>query len=486
MRFLRRSLVGLFLLSVTAALLAWAGAMLVGAVQERMARDDGARPAEERVFAANVIAVEPGTIAPQMTVFGEVRSRRTLEVRATSGGMVVELSPNFEEGGSVAAGELLVAIDPADTQAALEVARTDQAEAEASLREAERARALAADDLASAEAQEALRARALSRARDLAERGVGTEANVEAAELAEAQAAQAVLSRRQAEAQAEARLDQARITLDRRKIGLAEAERALAETRIVAEFPGILSGVSAVEGGLVASNERLAQLIDPAALEVSFRLSTTQYARLLDTEGNLVPATVEAVLDVFGADLVAPGAITRESGSVAEGQTGRLLFAALGSAPGFRPGDFVTVRITEPPLGNVALLPASALDGSGTVLALGPDDRLEALPVTLLRRQGDEVIVSAEGLEGRELVAERSPLLGAGVRVRPLRPGGAALEAGEPEMVELTPERRAALIAFVEGNARMPAEAKARILAQLAEDKVPAQVVARIEGRMGG
>ena len=163
MRFLRRSLVGLFLLSVTVALLAWAGATLVGAIQERMARDDGGRPAGERVFAANVVEVRPGTIAPQMTVFGEVRSRRTLEVRATAGGTVVELSPNFEEGGTVAVGELLVAIDPANAQAALEVARTDLAEAEASLREAERALALAADELASAEAQAALRARALAR-----------------------------------------------------------------------------------------------------------------------------------------------------------------------------------------------------------------------------------------------------------------------------------------------------------------------------------
>ena len=32
----------------------------------------------------------------------------------------------------------------------------------------------------------------------------------------------------------------------------------------------------------------------------------------------------------------------------------------------------------------------------------------------------------------------------------------------------------------------MPAEAKARVLAQLQQDRVPARVVARIEERMGG
>jgi transposase-like protein len=53
-------------------------------------------------------------------------------------------------------------------------------------------------------------------------------------------------------------------------------------------------------------------------------------------------------------------------------------------------------------------------------------------------------------------------------------------------MVELSEERRAKLVAFIEGNKRMPKEAKQRVLARLAEPKVPAAMVARIEGRMGG
>ena len=53
-------------------------------------------------------------------------------------------------------------------------------------------------------------------------------------------------------------------------------------------------------------------------------------------------------------------------------------------------------------------------------------------------------------------------------------------------MMELTDERRAKLVAFVEGNQRMPDEMKARVLASLAEAKVPAALVQRIEARMGG
>ena len=325
---------------------------------------------------------------------------------------------------------------------------------------------------------------ALTRQKDLQTRGVGTEAAVEAAALAEVIAAQAVLSRRQAMQQAEARVTQAATRLERQKINLAEAERRLADTEIYASFDGTLGSVTAVQGGLVANNERLAQLIDASALEVSFRVSISQYVRLLDADGALTKAPVEVLLDVFGVDMVAQGDISRESAAVGEGLTGRLLFATLKDINGFRPGDFVTVRIKEPQLQGVIILPASAVDAAQTVLLIGEGDRLEQVPVTVLRKQGDDVIIRAPAIEGREVVSERSPLLGAGIKVRPLRIDDRATDG--PEMLDLTDERRARLIAFIEGNQNMPKDAKARVLAQLAKDKVPARTVKRIEARMGG
>ncbi|TCP44497.1 efflux RND transporter periplasmic adaptor subunit [Rhodovulum marinum] len=487
MRFLRRSLVGLFLIAVTVGLLAYAGYSVSSAIQARLNDSPAQRPARERVFAVNVATLTPQTITPVLTAFGEVRSRRTLELRAEAGGRVVALHPAFEEGGHVAAGDLILRVDPATAQWALDVARTDLAEADADLGDAERTLDLAREELAATEDQARLRELALARQEDLRARGVGTDAAVEDAALAASAAKQAVVARRQSVAQAEAALATARTALERARIRLEEAERDLADTELRAAFSGTLSDVTLVEGGLVTANERVADLIDPDALEVSFRVSTAQYSRLLDDRGQLRPAQVTALLDVFGADLQATGRLTRESGAVAEGQVGRLLYASLDTAPGFRPGDFVTVRLEEPPLDRVARLPATALNAAGQVLVLAEGDRLEAHAVELLRRQGDDVIIRAPGLYGREVVAERSPLLGAGIKVRPLRPAeGAGAIPDEPEMVELTPERRAALIAFVEGNPMMPQEAKARVKAQLEQEKVPARMVERIESRMGG
>lgn len=485
MRFLRYSLAGLFLVAMTGALLVYAGSLIYGAVEVRL--NDEPRPsrARERVFAVSVITAEVGQERPVLTTFGQIVSARTLELRAAASGTVLELSDNFVDGGEVSAGEILMQIDPADAQSALDRARSDLTDAQMEAEEATRALVLAGDELAAARQQVDLRDKALERQQDLQTRGVGTAAAVEVAELAASSARQAVLTRRQAVAQAEARIGQAATRINRAELAEADAQRRLQNTTLTAKFAGALSDVSIVQGGLVNTNERLGQLIDPGQLEVAFRVSTAQYARLLDAAGALQSAEVTVVLDVLGADLRATGIISRDSAAVGEGQSGRQIFATLNAAPGFKPGDFVRVEVTEPPVEFVARLPASALGADNSVLLIGEEDRLEAMPVQLVRRQGDDVLVRARGLNGREVVKGRTPLLGAGIKVNPLRSGEAS-EIQEPEMLELSAERRAKIRAFVEANARIPDEAKARILAQLDQDKVPAQMVQRIEGRMGG
>ncbi|HKK96978.1 MAG TPA: HlyD family efflux transporter periplasmic adaptor subunit [Marivita sp.] len=487
MRFLRRSLTGLFLLSLTLGLLTFAGVQVRDAVQDRMAEEPRSFPQRERVFAVNVVPVQFETITPVLTAFGQIESRRTLELRAAVAGRVIELAPQFVEGGAVSEGELLLRIDPTDAEAELERVRSDIVDAEAEQREAERALILAQDELVAAQEQATLRERAFQRQRDLQDRGVGTAAAVEVAELAAAQARQAVLARRQVVAQAEARIDQSTTRLSRASLAEAEAQRRLDDTQIKADFSGTLADVSVVQGRLVSTNEQVARLIDADALEVAFRVSTQQFARLLDASGDLADAEVTVQLDVFGTNLTAQGQLSRAGAAVGDGQTGRLLFATLGDAPGFRPGDFVTVNIEEPPLQGVARLPASALNAANEVLVLDEEERLGVIPVTLVRRQGDDVLVRAEALQGRDVVAERTPLLGSGIKVRPLREEtDAAATTNETEMLELTEEHRARLTALVTANARMPDEAKQRVLDQLSQSRVPAQVVARIESRMGG
>jgi hypothetical protein len=212
---------------------------------------------------------------------------------------------------------------------------------------------------------------------------------------------------------------------------------------------------------------------------VAFRISTAEFTRLLDADARLLPLPVQVE---SGVAIASPGRLDRAGAAVAAGESGRLVFASLDRAEGLKPGDFVTVSVTEPDLAGAAVIPAAALGPDGTVLVVGAEERLEARPVAVLRRQGDSVIVAVGDLAGREIVAGRSPLLGPGIRIRPVREGAAE----EAALIPLTPERRAALVAIVEGSKRMPVDAKARVLAELGQALVPAATVRRIEARNGG
>ncbi len=487
MRFFTRALTGLFLAALTLGLLAYAGLILQGALRESAAREPGARPASEQVIAANVVTLSPETIAPVIDTFGEIRARRSLDLRAAVPGRIVALGEDVEDGGRVAEGQLLVAIDPAEAARALRSAEADLADARAEVKDSGRAAEIATDDLAAARDQADLRDRALSRQQGLQSRGVATAAAVEEAELAAAAARQQVLSARQAEADSRARIARGRTALSRAEIAVDEARRTLADTRLAAAFAGTISELAVTEGGLVSQNERLATLIDPDRLEIAFRLSTPAYARLLGADGRLPAAEATVALEVAGHAIASPATITREAPAVAEGESGRLLYARIAEPAGFRPGDFARIRIEEPPLEGVARLPASAVASDGTVLALGEGDRLELAAVEVLRSQGDAVIVRAEGLAGREVVAERSPLLGPGIKVRPLRQSRGAVAAEETAaLVDLTPEHRAELIAMVEADTDMEAEARERVLAALNRPQVPADIVERLEGQRDG
>lgn len=103
MRFLTRSLSGLFLLSVTLGLLVYAGSLIASAIESRMAQEPFLPKARERAFTVNVVRAAPETISPILTAYGTVQSQRTLDIRASASGPIVSLAPEFREGGVVRA-----------------------------------------------------------------------------------------------------------------------------------------------------------------------------------------------------------------------------------------------------------------------------------------------------------------------------------------------------------------------------------------------
>jgi multidrug efflux pump subunit AcrA (membrane-fusion protein) len=398
-----------------------------------MAPGGPTRPAEERVVAANLVALVPEEIRPRIVAYGKVEARRTLDLRLPQGGTVTWVAEDFRNGGEVAEGARLLELDPLPAREALDLARADLAEAEGAAAAALAAVDLAVEDLASAVAQTELRRQALLRQIDIDAKGAGSPQAVETAELAVSSSEQAELQRKQALAQARERVDQTAVAVTRAGIAVTEAERRLADTVLRAGIGGRVEGVGVVQGAVVTANETLGRIIDAGALDIALRLSTAQFARLLDADGELRPSPVSIHLPGLADAAPLPGRLDRVGATVGEGQTGRLVFATPDpGAAGLRllkPGDFVEVTIEGATFGDAALVPATAVGRQGTVLALGPEDRLEEIAVDILGRQGDEVILAVGPLTGREIVAERSAFLGAGIRIRPVRPAVAGAAA---------------------------------------------------------
>lgn len=489
MRFVTRSLLGLFLLTLTVALLALAGNSLVTALKDRNSGGFTGRQARERVFTVEVAELTLGSHAPEIRTFGEVISGRTLELRAAAGGELVQLSDNFREGGRVSKGEILFQTDPANARSKLLLAENELVETEADLLDARRNLTLAEDELTAAQSQLALRKKAFERQTSLSTRGLGTDTAMETAELAVSAAEQSLLAKRLSLANAQATIARTQTLLGRRKINRDEAERILKETTVRADFDGVLTGVSAVLGRLANANEHLGSLIDPEALEVSFRVSAQEYRALISQDTGLDQA--EVLVTAPSGETIS-GRIDRVSAAVAAGTTGRELFAGLRGAAnlGIQPGDFVTVVLREPPLTDVAKIPSTAATTNGAVLLVNGDDRLEEAFVDILRKQGDDLIVRLNGLEGQRIVLTRAPQLGAGIRVEPRSPGGQdtpVVAAPKPEeTVAITDEQRAKLIAFITENTRIPEARKTAMLETLRQPRVPKAMLDRITERMGG
>ncbi len=433
MRFLLRSLVGtLIVLALMAGALSF-GVSRLGAAREAASVERPKRAAPERVYTVQDRVLEPATVTPVLTAYGTVEAGRVLELRTAQPGRVIDIAGDFREGSRVAEGDLLLRIDPATTRSREADAVAGLADARSREAQAVQAVALAEAELAAARTQSNLRRDALRRRVDLANRGLVAKTAVEADQLAFASAEQSVITRRQALENARKQVEQARLAIQRADLAVSDTRRDVADTAIRAPFAGVLTETTAVLGRLVGTNEALGRLIDLAALEVAFRVSDAQFARLLGENGALLPLKARVFLDL-GERRIDTGAVLARIAAITGAEGGRTVYATVladGSTP-LRPGDFVTVEVDEPPLTQVAEIPARAATEAGVIYVIGEENRLEETRVRILRRMADTLVID-EAPFGARIVAELRPQLGPGIKVQNAEEAALAQEEAKRE-----------------------------------------------------
>ena len=489
MKFLSRAISGLFLLLVCFSFIsigAWRFFEASGSVSERPRP-----PARENAHPVKTARFETSSFAPSIEVYGEIRVWRSLAIRAPASGEITYLFENFKEGASVEAGELLAEVDPVDAESRLAQAQLTLSQSRLDAKESRATITLIEEDIRASEDQFELKKQELERVSALVDKKLAANAELEAQQIAVLTSRQALLAKRQQRLTQTIKADNADLAIERALLNIKDAETALSKTRIVAPFSGKLSEVEVALGSRVTQSERLGELLDLSSLEVQFTVAEDVFGRLIDNIGNLRTLPVVASLMLGDQAVSLKGHLDRDAAMVDSAQGGRVIYARLVADEQslIRPGDFVVVTIEEDLVSNQIVVPLTALDNAGNMMVVSRENRLEEVNVKVERRLIDRAIVTNVPMN-MPYVVNHSPQLTPGLLVKPTGPkpeqNNENDKTGPDEngLIALSPQRRSDLVAFVEGNNRMPEDVKKRLLENLKKDRVKAKMVERIESRM--
>ena len=335
---------------------------------------------QERVWPVSVVEVRRGDVQPTMELFGEVVSGRRSELRALVPGRVVDAGPNFREGARVAAGELLVQIDPFDYENDLAEQKALFAEAQVRMRTVERD---------------------LTRIRELFDENNVSEQALDDALLA---------------------VEQQTAALEQRRISLARAERDLQDTRLTAPYDGVVHGVSADLGKQLSVNDQVAEVIDTGRLEVRFTLSNAQYGRVIESGGPIEGRPVKVRWQVGNETLEFNATLERVGAEIDSTTGGVELYAVINGddRTPLRPGAFVWTQMADKLYQGVMQAPDSALYGQDTVYVV-QNGRMEPRRIVVRGYTGDTLLFEpADGMsinDGDRIVTTQIREGGAGIRV---------------------------------------------------------------------
>ena len=347
-----------------------------------MATKPETKPVEatQRVWSVKSQTVSRGSVRPRVEAFGELASRREVNLRVLVAGEVISTSDKFEEGARVEAGEELLRLDPFNYDNALNDARAQLRGGKALLDERQ-----ASLELAKVEFQ---------RAETLFQKG-----NV----------AQKYVDDRSLDLTiAKSRFTQQDAAVDRLKVQVLRAERDLSNSVLRAPFAGHLSGLNARKGRLVGLNDQVATLSDAESYEVRFNLSDAQYGRFLETGTELVGQLVDVIWSVGGREVKLQARLSQVGARISQDTRGVDAFAHIeGDIPAsLRSGAFVRVIVTGSEVDNVVAVKRDAFYGSNMLYVI-EDGKLVQREVEIVGETDTTKIVGSGLVDGEQVLLTR-------------------------------------------------------------------------------
>ena len=368
------------------------------------------RPPARPVQVVRIETVRPSSYQVTIPAMGTVVPDREIVLKSQVSGEIIEVHPEFTEGGLLKKDMKILQIDPEDYQLNLSQKRRAVTDAEYALK---------------------------------LELGHQTVAKREWELLNGTRPAKDMEMEL---ALRKPHLDKARADLKAAQADLKKAVLELERTRITAPFNAMVRSTSVDLGSQITPQESLAELVgtDAYRIQVSVPVDRLKWIQIPAKAGE----SGSKSLVIYGQVHQCQGRVIRLMGDLsAEGRMARVLVEVkdplgLNEPKQHRPplliGEYVRVKIQGRKLDNVFQIPRPALRDDSNVWIVGEKDTLEIRKVSPIWRDADIVLLGNELKSGERLVISdlAAPVAGMTIRV-----AGSKSEMPDERNPETAPEK---------------------------------------------
>ncbi len=379
------------------------------------------RPPFQTVYPVETVTVSTGNYTPKVTIYGQVISERSIDLRALVSGEIVWANEALQAGAKIEAGDPLVKIDKFDYEGALSEANANLAQTDAVILEIKARLEAERSQLAAANQQLELAQRDLDRANQLLGSGSMTAKQVEERELGLSVRQQAVSQRESNISIETARLGQQEAARARLQWKVSQAQKSVADTEMKAPFTGVVRASTAEVGKFAGPNDIIVSMYSLDQLAARFTLTDAQFGRISTDSSPLIGRSIEAYWSVGETEYRIDGTVTRIGADIVSERGGVEIIASLNSADipaQIRPGAFLEVRLADRVYKNAVRIPEDSIYDSDTIY-LVKDDKLSSRKITVLAYDDGMAIIAGPVGNGDVVLATRLSVVSDGLPVKP-------------------------------------------------------------------
>ncbi len=335
-----------------------------------------------------VLPVKLETLSINIPSQGIVESARRSVIASEIAGKVIRVSGKFDAGGIFAEDEFILELDSFDYVAALAQTEATLAEAKATWAEAK-----------------VIWATEESRSK---------QAGIDWERLGNGRSATDLTLRGPQLRSAKERMTAAEAAVSAADAAVKKALHDLKRTEVRAPFPAAISRTRTEKGSYLTPGAPVVELFQTGPYEIRLPLSIDEMQFLeLNKKGEPV-GEVEISTTAAGITSTWDAKIIRTEREVDRASRSIYLVAEIASTPGgtgiiLQPGLFVEAKITGRSFDDIAKVPFPAFLDLKRVVVVDPDNKLRFREVNLLRREGENVLVSGGLKKGDQLCLTELP-----------------------------------------------------------------------------